>query len=235
MKTIKPLFFIALFFLSTNLRLQAQTVVFRAVEIDTIAAQVKNPNSPFYHPNLLKRYLAKDTTLNEDEFFFLYYGYATLDEYSGYSHGKDHEKLMALLKKKDEHSEKDIKKIIEYSENLLKETPFNLDLLNYLSYAYKKQGNKEVERYQLYYMYRGVMETILSTGDGMSLSTPFWVIRIDNEYSLLNWLDFESAGKQALIDQCDKLSVKKNDQGIEELYFNVSIPFMSLSKAFKKK
>jgi hypothetical protein len=61
------------------------------------------------------------------------------------------------------------------------------------------------------------------------------VINVGNEYTMLNWMDLESAGMQSLTAmQCDRLKVKKNDEGIEAVYFNVSILFDSMSKMFNK-
>jgi hypothetical protein len=205
---------------------------FRKVNLKEVK-QVLADSAKYNYSGLMNRYLKKDTMLLEDDFFYLYYGQAVQEKYSPYGSGDD-KKLKEILNSKEKHSEKDLEKIITLSEKVLKEMPFDVDNWLYLAYANKMLG-RDVERRNAISMFRGIMETIYSTGDGKTEETAFWVINVGNEYTMLNWMDLESAGMQSLTAmQCDRLKVKKNDEGIEAVYFNVSILFDSMSKMFNK-
>ncbi|MCF8253739.1 MAG: DUF4919 domain-containing protein [Bacteroidia bacterium] len=205
---------------------------FRKVNLKEIEKTLSN-QTEYNYPKLMERYLDKDTTLTGDEFFYLYYGQAIQEKYSPYGGGDD-KKLKEILNKKEEHSDKELEKIISLSEKILKDVPFDLDYWLYITYA-NKMLNRESERQKSIFMYQGILNTIYSTGDGKTEETAFWVIKVDNEYTMLRWLDLKFGGKQALTaNRCDRLSLKKNDQDLDALYFNVSILFESMSKLFNK-
>jgi hypothetical protein len=205
---------------------------FRKVNLKEIEKTLSS-KTEYNYPKLMERYIDKDTTLTEDEFFYLYYGQAIQEKYSPYGRGDD-KKLKEILNKKGDHSEKELEKIISLSEKILKKFPFDLDYWLYITYA-NKMLNKESERQKGIFMYQGILKTIYSTGDGKSQETAFWVINVDNEYTMLRWLDLKFGGQQSLTAQrCDRLTVKKNDQDLDAMYFNVSILFESMSKLFDK-
>lgn len=205
---------------------------FRKVNLKEIK-QTLTDSTGYSYSTLMNRYLSKDTTLTENEFFYLYYGQATQESYSPYGSSDTNKKLKELMDKKGDPSEKDLEKIITLSEKILKEIPFDIDYWLYIAYA-NKMLNRPLDRHSAIQMYRGILTAINSTGDGKSLETAFWVIRVDNEYTMLHWLDLEFGGQQSLINRCDKLTVKKNEEGLEAVYFDVSILFNSMSKLFDK-
>ncbi len=223
------------FFLLTPFLSMAQTTGFRPVNMKEIK-KVVTESSAFKIDDLMRRYHAYDTTLNADDYFYLYYGYATTKEYNGYKSSELAPKLKKLLDQKEEDfSEKDFKKVIELSEKILLEVPFDIDNLSYIVFAYNRLGRKD-EIQPIVKQYKGIIEAIQSTGDGKTEETAFWVTNVDNEYTLLRWLDFEFGGQQSLTSSyCDRLKVKKNDQDVEALYFNVTILFARMSEMFKEK
>lgn len=212
----------------------AQEETFRKVDMSEIEKIVTDSSSSFYLPNLMKRYYDKDTNLTVDDYFYMYYGYATKTEYSGYSTAKDAEKLKKILNQKDDLNERDLNRVISLCGKILEEVPFDIDNLAYMAYAYKLLG--QMQNFEAtVYQYRGVLEAINTTGDGKSEKTAFWVIRVDNEYTMLNWLDLEFGGQQSLsANMCDKLTVKKNKQKYKAVYFNVTIPFTKMGEMFKE-
>ncbi|MBQ2395013.1 MAG: DUF4919 domain-containing protein, partial [Alistipes sp.] len=49
---------------------------------DRIKAEIENPQSQYFYPNLMARYELGDTTLTLDEFHYLYYGFAYSPKYN---------------------------------------------------------------------------------------------------------------------------------------------------------
>lgn len=206
---------------------------FRKVDYEKIGEIVKT-TSAFSYPALMRRYVALDTTLNNDELFYLYYGFPSRENYSGYASSDYEDSVRALLNVK-ELSDDSLRLLVSYCMKVMETTPFSLRNLSYMGYAYRKL-NMPDERRKIGYLYRGIANTITSTGDGLSTKTAYYVISVSNEYEILDWLDYESAGMQSLIGNCDKLSIKKdNPEKIDAVYFNVSILFDSMQKMFDKK
>ena len=62
--------------LLTLLLLPALAAAKVPVEED-IVAKTSDPDSPFYYTSLMMRYNAGDETLTDEDYHYLYYGYAT--------------------------------------------------------------------------------------------------------------------------------------------------------------
>ena len=78
-----------------------------------------------------------------------------------------------------------------------------------------------------------VAKTLISTGDGKTDTTGIHVNTIGDEYTLINLLGYDFDGKQSLTsNQCDYLTIKQNDDGIEGMYFDVKQIFKGYYKMF---
>ena len=73
----------------------------------------------------------------------------------------------------------------------------------------------------------------LSSGDGLTKETAYYVINTTDEYNLISILGFEFGGEQSLIEHYDRLTLAENDYNIEAFYFDVSPCLNSLSKMLK--
>lgn len=75
---MKPFFsFILVGLLSLSLQAQKCS----QVDFDAIHAQTQNAKDKFYFPKLLKRFQSLDTTLTNEEYKYLYYGYTRSEFY----------------------------------------------------------------------------------------------------------------------------------------------------------
>lgn len=89
------------------------------------------------------------------------------------------------------------------------------------------------------FVFKGLLNSIKSSGDGKSLETAFVVISTDEEYALFNWLGVKP-GTQALqhrdghdYDQMTALDPKTNET--TTYFFNIDKPFKWLSNSLKPK
>ena len=62
----------------------AQLNNFTRPDFKTIEAAIKDKNSPLFYSKLMERYKNNDTTLTNEEYRYLYYGYSFQTEYSPY-------------------------------------------------------------------------------------------------------------------------------------------------------
>ncbi len=157
----------------------------------------------------------------------LYYGYSFQKEYSPYSRADEEKKLRELLQKENA-DKKDLEKIIEYTDAILKLYPFSLRIKEYRIYSFRELGkNAEAEKESLQATI--IIDAMLSTGNGVEKETCFYVINTLNEYEILNLLGFDFGGKQSLIDgQYDYLTLAENPYQLEGFYFDVSRCLQSL-------
>ncbi len=133
---------------------------------------------------------------------------------------------------KDDLDSIDLSAIIHLTQEALQEEPFNLNFLSYQIYA-----AGELQDYDSYNnaLARAnvVLDAILTSGDGKTPETCFYVIKVSHEYSLLNVLGFEFGGEQSVTGTVDYLKVAKNPEYIEGLYFDVSPSFMWMKGMFE--
>lgn len=196
-----------------------------------IEKKISKEKSDFYYPKLLKKYMNSDTTMTLKEKRYLYYGYSFQNSYSPYGHSNFSDSLGTVLQK-EKHSNKELLKIIKFSDSVLVENPFDLRVINYQLYAYEKLGEK-IEFDKKINQMKIIVDALLSSGDGLKKKTAFYVIYISQEYDLLNILGFEFGGEQSLIEHYDYLKAAKNSQKIKGFYFDVSPCLNSMNDMFK--
>jgi hypothetical protein len=209
----------------------SQNIEFEKPDYKKIEKEISQEKSYYYYPKLLKKYITSDTTMTLKEKRYLYYGYSFQDSYSPYGHSDFNDSLRTVLNK-EKHNNEELLKIIELSDSLLVENPFDLRAINYQLYAYDKLG-KKIEFDKRINQMRIIVDAILSSGDGLKKKTAFYVIYISHEYDLLNILGFEFGGEQSLIEHYDYLKVAKNSQKIKGFYFDVSPCLNSMNDMFK--
>jgi len=193
-----------------------------------IEKEIKNKKSEFYYPELFDKFNESDSTITLDQRRHLYYGYTFQKEYSPYSRSDKSDSLRDIMKK-GRHTEEDLKKISSFCDEALKENPFDLRAFNYKLYACQEL-RQEPEFIANLTKMKIIIDALLSSGDGLSKETAFYVISTSHEYDLLNIIGLNFGGKQSLIGHCDYLEVAENSHGIKGMYFDVSPCLEHLNK-----
>jgi len=211
----------------------AQNDNFKKPNYPEIKKKIEQKNSKFNYLKLLKKYNQADSTLTIEEKRNLYYGYIHHPNYSPYSSREFTDKISAILNKKTITPE-EYNSIITYTDALLKENPFDINAMNYKFYAYQQLGDSSAA-IKVSSKIKIITDAILSSGNGLTKETAYFVIIPTHEYSTLNFLGYHFGGNQSLIDHYDYLSLKENEQNIEGLYFDVSVSLNFMSNLFEKK
>ena len=168
----------------------------------------------------MKRYNDGDTTISEEAFSKLYFGYLFDPGYSVFDRSAYNDSISAILKLDTVRTD-DYKRMIRYENAVLGQNPFNIRDLNRLANAYYYTGDT-LNMLKTGFKLQMIAETILATGDGMSEETGWHVISIGHEYGLLHFLGFRFGGKQSLTDGgCDYLTIGENEHDIKGFYFDV--------------
>jgi hypothetical protein len=186
-----------------------------------IFSATTDKDSKSFYPVLLDRYNKFDTSLTNEEFRLLYFGFLFQAEYSPYPNSVYNDSLGKVFKK-ESLSYTDYETLIKYEKLVLKEFPFNLRDLNVLANSYQNIGDIDTASFIAFRLTK-LIHTILSTGNGEKEKTAWHVISVGNEYDILSILGYEFGGEQFLTKKgCDFLKVSKNKDGKKGFYFDVN-------------
>lgn len=116
------------------------------IDYKKLEKEINDQNSPYYYPELMKRYQAHDNNLTTSDYLHLYYGFSYQESYNAYSlSGTGTEPLKSLLDK-DELTENEWQTVIGLCDTLLIDHPFDFRTISVLIYACKETGEIEKEK-----------------------------------------------------------------------------------------
>ena len=219
------------FFICTYAFSQNQSI--KKPNYKEIKAKTAQKSSHFYFPKLMEKFKNADTTMTLNEKRHLYYGFIHQENYSPYTRSDHNDSLRVILKKKN-YNDNDLKQIMKHSDSLLVHNPFNLNAINYKLYA-EKQMKDSISILKDYTKMRIITDAILSSGDGLTKETAFFVISPTHENSILRLLGYKFSGNQRLIDHYDYLTISKNENEIDGIYFDISVSLNHMNTLFGKK
>lgn len=202
---------ILLFYLLTlfSLPVLAQQVP----DYQSIESSLSTAEGQSKHRELLFRFIDGDTSMTFADSQFLVYGQLYDSTYNAYAHTPYEDSLQNEMR-----GSQNLSSIKRYLDNILAVRPFSLRYLELQSIVLDRLGRiGESERMRKRFL--KVANTMLFTGDGFD--KPIHVLCISDEYKLLEFMGFESAGEQGLVGQTDRLTLKKNPRRKKAMYFYV--------------
>lgn len=211
--------FFSLFFFTMLSFLHGQKIEFKAPDYVEIQKNIENKNSEFYYPKLLKRLKQNDTLLTSNQYRHLYFGYTFQKEYQPYKMGKKSEEV-AKYYRGEGISQKDLSKGIQLFLGALDENPLDLRAMNYLAYLYHL-SNDDANAEKIAGNFHGLLNAILTSGDGLTCETGFHVISVTDEYTLLNRFQMETKA-QNHNGKCDYQEFEKDKYKVSGFYFDIS-------------
>lgn len=143
---------------------------------DDILRKIMDSESPYYYTNLMMRY-ENFERLSDEEYHYLYYGYAFHENYKPTATNSAVEDLYASMigMNAERPDSKQLDYIISVCNEAMLTDPFSPTVLNMLVYAYGMRGDKVREQAYFYHL-QGILETIKSSGDGRSERYPMHII-----------------------------------------------------------
>jgi hypothetical protein len=203
-----------------------------SVDFHDVFEEINDTASSYYYPALVNRMINKDTTFNEKDYYYLYYGNVFQLYYHPYGSSNAKKEFV------DAFSAQNYDKAVKKGASVLQENPVDLEVLLKMSISCLKLDQQELKRYYAR-QYYAFMDVIYRSGDGKSIETAYVVISVDHEYDVIGDLGLRVV-QQQLINDCDLLTISKKDQPkvkgrkkIKHLFFNVRMPLLSLSNTYK--
>jgi hypothetical protein len=141
----------------------------------------------------------------------------------------EHEKVV------EAYRQGNVDEVLKLADAWLKKCPVDADTHLRVAMCFKEKGDLPSYTYHLGVFY-GLLQSITSSGDGLTLKTAFVVISVREEYELLGEIGAK-VEKQSLIDgPCDQMDVSRNGGKVKSTYyFNVAIPFKAMEKSMSRK
>lgn len=150
------------------------------VEQDIID-RITDPRSPYYYMKLMMRYTNGALDLTDDDYHYLYYGFAYQDAYKPLDTNVDKEEMLSLMKGMDpDNVERErLEQLLIRANAARMRDPFSPQILNVLTFVHQKLGNDgEAQRWATHL--NGVIRTILSSGDGLTIKSPRHILMFDH-------------------------------------------------------
>lgn len=164
---------------------------------EDIVRKIMDNTSPFYYTNLLMRYNNLEQ-LSEEEYHYLYYGFAYHENYKPTASNNAITDLYASMMtlNADDPDREQMYYIISVCTEAMYSDPFSPTVLNMMIFAHGALGDKVKE--EAYHRHlQGILGTITSSGDGRSEKYPMHIIMFAHAVDVVAAMGVE--GKKAEI------------------------------------
>lgn len=198
---------------------QEEELNYTIPDFEKIEQDVNNPSSHYHYPKLLSRFCKGDTTMTPTELERLYYGFTFQEDYDPYRDVKYNREKATDLYTKENHTPEELDKIISNAIRVLSDYPFELRQMKLLSYAYSKKGDEE-KSYLWEYKLRQILSVIISSGDGVSPESAWYVISSIHPYDVIYCFGFTPMDYVFVEPMYDFIEIE--NAPVEGYYFNVS-------------
>lgn len=191
---------------------------------DEILARTIDTSSPFHHASLMMRYNAGDVTLTQEDYHYLYYGYAFTNAYRPLAGIPAEDMILEVFASLPEGAEPDregMVKIIEYATEAMKADPFSPRNLNFLVYAYGAIGDSINERINYDRMTK-VVAAIEASGTGESEKSPMHILRFTHAADVLTARGLSIAKRTVVSKTQELITLDRRDGRNRGYYFDYS-------------
>ena len=155
------------------------------VESDIIE-RITDQRSPYYYTKLMMRFTNGALDLTDEDYHYLYYGYAYQENYKPLNSNPDMVEMLAQMKglDPDNVTREELEELLIYANRARLSDPFSPKVLNVLTFAHQMLGNDaEAQRWAAHL--NGIVRTILSSGDGLTQKSPRHVSMFDHALDVM--------------------------------------------------
>jgi len=188
--------------------------------VTTLAGYCQEEKKPSEYSTLLARVKSGDLSIDFKQLRFSYM--ESPERHQAKDTDEQKKAMFEALKKKD------YAKAVHNADVVLEQEFIDLDAHRVEQIACEGLQDEQKARFHEA-VARGLLKSILDSGDGKSAATAYVVISVHEEYIVLQVLGLRPSGQSVVhLDghSYDVLETKKQDSGAGvKLYFNVDIPF----------
>ncbi|MBR5138065.1 MAG: DUF4919 domain-containing protein [Alistipes sp.] len=193
---------------------------------EDILRKIMDGSSPFFYGNLQMRYNNLEQ-LTDEEYHYLYYGYAYHENYKPTATNTAVTDLYASMVGLDidNPDQRQVDYIISVCNEAMLVDPFDPTTLNMLVFAYGARGDKAKEEAYFRHL-QGVLGTIMSSGDGRSEKYPMHIIMFSHAVDVVASMGIEAKRAEIISRSVEYIPLveprKVPDGKIRGFYFDYS-------------
>ena len=195
----------------------------RVPDEDVIVDRIMDSQSAYYYPNLMMRYRSGDTTLTDEEYFYLYYGFAYDDNYRPLDSNPALDRFFGLVERLnvDAPDADLLRTLIVTGEEVMVRDPFSPKVLNVMAYSYGALGESQKER-SYYNHLTNIIRVIESSGDGTTEKSPRHVLMFSHARDVLASHGLEFRTSKLMSRSVEYIPLERPDGRVKGYYFDYS-------------
>jgi len=196
-----------------------------APDIELIKTETTNPDSRYFYPKLLDKFMANDTAMTRDDYQYFYYGTMFTEDYNPYRPNPFDLQIKALepvYLKREHLTRSERRRIEDVAKKVLANNPLELRQLMYLVYVYEQN-----QKFNLAKIWKSKLDSLLLTiarsGTGADAEHARVVVYPRHEFDFFNLSGVSVTEQQFVEPYYEKLTVTtgKKDAKPSEHYFNL--------------
>ena len=185
------------------------------INLNLLKKEAQNKNSALYYPQLLKRWQARDSSLNMQECQMLYYA----EKPAEIGEWKNVFLRLKTQAEKPKLNADELKKALDETDAYLLVHPFDLEMMEFQIHFLHLYGVAELRK-RCMVLQGKITQVVLASGNGKSCPEALLVNKIqDNDY-WLSLLDLEMINTSTQ-DDCLKIELKPNKNGLKYLFLKL--------------
>jgi hypothetical protein len=191
---------------------------------DDVLAKTLSADSPYFYRPMLTRYLAGDTTLTDDHYFYLYYGWAYEQGYDPRGPLPGEEAIAAILVRRGEAAlqpptRDEALAILEAARLNMVVDPFSPSNINLMTFACELAGDTLGARINAD-RYRKIVRAITSSGTGARERSPWHILRYSHADDIIEAQGLKIINRQVRARDVEYIQVERNSKGVDGYFFN---------------
>jgi hypothetical protein len=186
---------------------------------DDILSKIMATDSPYYYPAMMMRYRAGDVTLTDDDYYYLYYGYAYDEQYDAHATLPGENRILEIFAGTPMPSKAQAQVMLEAAEENMKVDPFNPGNVNMMTFAYSLLGDTINEIISAD-RFRKIIRAIESSGTGRKESSPWHVLRFTHANDVVAAKGYKIENRQVRTSTVEYIKLAKNSDNVKGLFFD---------------
>ncbi len=169
---------------------------------EDIVLKTIDSSSPYCLTVLLMRFNDPAETLTDEEYHYLYYGYAYHDNYKPLESNPDMDRLLLMVSgiDPDRPDRETLEELLVMARRAAERDPFSPKLLNLMAFAHGALGHTQEEQ-AAYDRMKGIVGAILDSGDGLTQGTARHILMFDHAYDVLAAEGLANGGRGRVVSR----------------------------------
>lgn len=193
----------------------------RVPEEADVLAKTLSPESPYFYPRMMVRYMEGDETLTPDHYYYLYYGHAYDASYDAHKELPGDGTIARIMARTDTPSPAEAHEIVEAARLNMMIDPFSPANMNVMTWACGVAGDTLAMRRSAA-RFAGIVGAITSSGTGARERSPWHILRFSHAADIVAAKGLAVEKNTVRTRDVEYIQVARNRQGVKGFFFDFS-------------